>query len=253
MPASPPALPESSVLTLRPSLPTSEPPPYTDTGKEPPCPPNEPFRFEAPWITFNEDGNGERTAPQQSGPWVLEPYYKFCTPFAVNPALDLVYSTYKHNCSPDLRHKPGMEFLRKRFPFPVWLHILTFSPSIVDGGNIPTHLQTNAFLVLDIITTQQMTYARRKHILNTRLPTLGISTQPKSGSVYTTPTVPEVMGFELNFCLETHRDDYKWAQELYGGLVAKKLSALYENNPWPNATGSPHPAMFWHYHPFKTK
>ncbi len=184
---------------------------------------------------------------------MLEPFYKHCTSYAVNPALDLVYSAYRHNCSPDLRHKPAMKFLRDRFPFPVWLHVLIPGPSTVDGGNIPTHLQTNCFLVIDMITTQQMTYARRKHILNTRLPTLGINTQPKTGAVYTTPTVPEVLGFELNFCLETHRDDYKWANDLYGGLVAKKLSALYENNPWPNPTGNSHYAMFWHYHPFKNK
>ncbi len=111
-----------------------------------------------------------------------------------------------------MRFGPGIKFLKERFPFPVWLHVLSFSPSIADGGNIPTHLQSNALLVLDIITTQPLTYARRKHIVNTRLPTL-----------------------------------------LFSMELPRPLSALYENNPWPNATGSPHPAMFWHYHPFKTK
>lgn len=180
---------------------------------------------------------------------MLEPFYKFASPVALNPAKSLLFSQFGSEFTLDTKFAEVFARLREVFPYPVWLHCLIPPLSLVDTKSLPGHHATNSILVIDILTDKPMTYAQRKHILNKRLPVLGINTQPLMGHAYTSPTVPESHGMELSYCLENLREDHDWAK-MYSGIVAKKLSSPYDIYPQPATATASRCSLFWHYHPF---
>lgn len=203
-----------------------------------------------PYVRWDErSGAPRRVAPTQNGVWILEPYYKFCTAVAINPARDQMFSEFGVPYSADTKLKSALDLLRKKFSYPIWLHCLIPPLGLTDSKNVVRQHCTSSIIVIDIITDKPMTYAQRKNILNSRLPVLGINVQPVMGSAYTTPTVPESHAQELCYCLENLRDDNQWAT-MYAGVVSKKLSSPYDIHPLPTSAAASRSSLFWHFHPF---